>query len=272
MSVASGSSAPESARRVADREAGQSSQPGGTSQLGGESKRHGEPKRRGEQQRSGEQKRSGERRGGGEQKRAVTQSSRVRSRRHWGYVAAGVGLMLVTGVIFATVWVSGRDTAPVLALTRTVHRGEELKADDLTVAHAVADPALVVLPANRVADVVGQRAALDLPAGSLLNPQALVNQSIPGSGQALVGLHLSPAQLPLTDLNPGDSVTIVHAGHEGEVVAADSMTVSGVVVTSGVAEDGSRKVDVTVPTSDAAAVAGWVATGRAAVYLESEEG
>jgi hypothetical protein len=207
----------------------------------------------------------------GESPSTGARSGRVRTRRHWGYIAAGVGLMLLTAVVFATVWASGRATSPVLALANTVHRGEQLTAEDLTVAHTVSDPALSVLKASQVSDVVGQRAALDMPAGSLLNPEALVSESLPRAGHALVGLHLAPAQLPLTPLRPGDSVTIVHAGHNGDVVAADALTVPGVVVGTGTAEDGARKVDVTVPTADAAAVAGWVATGSAAVYLDSQE-
>jgi hypothetical protein len=179
--------------------------------------------------------------------------------------------MLVTATVFASVWVTGRDTTPVLALARTVHRGEPVTAEDLTIAHTVGDPALAVLNAAEVTSVVGQRAALDLPAGSLLNPHALVSKAVPAAGHALVGLHLSPAQLPMTELRPGDSVTIVHAGHDGDATAADAMTIPGIVVTSGTSEDGASKLDVTVPTADAAAVASWVATGRAAVYLESQE-
>lgn len=199
----------------------------------------------------------------------VRPSGRVRARRNWGYVAAGVGLMALTALAFAVIWATGRTTTSVLALANTVHRGQAITADDLTVAHAFADPALTLVPSAQVADVIGQRAALDLPAGTLLSPVALTGAQIPGLGRSLVGLHLSPAQLPLTPLQPGDTVSVVNAGREGDSGSAAAEVVPAIVVASGMSEDGAHIVDVTVPSEAAAQVASWVATGRAAVYLEA---
>lgn len=196
-------------------------------------------------------------------------SGRVRARRNWGYVAAGVGLMALTALTFAVIWATGRTTTSVLALASTVHRGQAITADDLTVAHAFADPALTLVPSAQVAEVIGQRAALDLPAGTLLTPVALTGAQIPAVGRSLVGLHLSPAQLPLTPLHPGDSVSVVNAGREGDTGSAAAEVVAAIVVASGISEDGAHIVDVTVPSQSAPRVASWVATGRAAVYLEA---
>lgn len=181
--------------------------------------------------------------------------------------------MLLTTVGFATLWAAGRATNPVLAMARTVHRGEVITAADLTVAHALADPAIHPVAAASVTDMVGKRAALDLPAGSLLTADAITADPVPGAGAALVGLRLTPGRMPLSELAAGDPVTIVMAGRDGEGAAtAATPTVTATVVGTGTGDDGARMVDVTVPAADAATVTSWVATGRVAIYRDSEAG
>lgn len=181
--------------------------------------------------------------------------------------------MLLTTVGFATLWAAGRTTIPVLAMARTVHRGEMVTAADLTVAHALADPAIRPVPADSVTSVVGQRAALDLVQGSLLTTGSTTDDPVPGAGAALVGLRLTPGRMPLSELSPGDPVTVVLAGRDGEATATGAApTVAATVVGTGTSDDGARMVDVTVPAADAATVASWVATGRVAVYRDSQVG
>lgn len=78
-------------------------------------------------------------------------SPRVRTRRNWGLIAAGVGLTLLTTVMFAAAWAAGRSTVPVLAMADTVTRGSLIEQSDLTVVHLPSDPALATVPAAEAA-------------------------------------------------------------------------------------------------------------------------
>ena len=50
------------------------------------------------------------------------------------------------------------------------------------------------LPASQYDDVVGQRAASDIPAGGLVTPDSVSATAVPPSGKSVVGVALTPAQ------------------------------------------------------------------------------
>lgn len=68
---------------------------------------------------------------------------------------------------------------------------------------------LDVVPADRLATVVGTHAATSLLAGSLLTPEATTDQLLPGGGMSLVGVALDGNQVPAESLLPGDTVRVV---------------------------------------------------------------
>lgn len=74
--------------------------------------------------------------------------------------------------------------------------------------------------------------------------------------------------MPVSEVRPGDLVTVVHAAPDDAAKAIE--TVAAVVVAAGLGDDGSRVVDVTVPSAQAAQVTAWVAAGKAALYRNSE--
>jgi len=165
------------------------------------------------------------------------------------------------------------DTVPVLAVARDVMAGEPLQAADLVVADVNADPALSPVPASQLEALIGRRTAVALPAGSLLTDAAVATTVVPAAGRSMVGVALTPAQLPAEPLQAGDRVRIVDTPTtQGDPPSTTPATISGEVVsTVGPDDTGLTVVDVTVPTSQAPALAARVATGRVALILDSRE-
>ena len=203
----------------------------------------------------------------------VTHYRPVRQRpRRWvfalcaGLVAAGA---LGTGYAFTSV----NDTREVLVVSSDIKRGETIEAGDLAVARISVDPALTPVPGSQEAELEGSRAAVDLWAGTLLTEQAVTDNLVPGEGESLVGISLTPAQMPSEPLYGGDVVRIVTTpGDQGEITDKEPVTIEATVVgVSRVEETGETVVDVSVPEADAADLAARAATGRVALVLDARE-
>ncbi len=197
----------------------------------------------------------------------------TKTRRRSGVLAAGVALVAVGALGAAYLTQVVGDTARVVAVARDVQPGEMIKRADLTVADVSTDPALRPVPANRLSDLVGQRAAVTLAAGSLLTDAAVTEKVLPAAGQSLVGVALQPAQLPAEPLRAGDHIRIVDTpASQGEPPRTTPQTTPGVVVsTAGPDDRGQTIVNVTVPDGQAADLAARVATGRIALILDTRE-
>ncbi|HEX6325718.1 MAG TPA: SAF domain-containing protein [Jiangellaceae bacterium] len=87
----------------------------------------------------------------------------------------GVGLALVALGALAFLYVSGQlsTAVPVIAVVNDVQRGAVIDDGDVGVASVVPDPALAPVPAHRIDEVVGLRAATDLVAGTLLTDSSV---------------------------------------------------------------------------------------------------
>lgn len=194
-------------------------------------------------------------------------------RRRPALVALGVALVALGGLAAAFLVTSVTDTESVLALRVDVDRGTVIEAGDLVVAQVGADPALNPVAADERDEIVGQRAARDLSAGSLLADGSVTEEVIPAEGESLVGVALTPAQLPGTDLRSGDVVRIVNTPRAQEEVDDQQPLSIGatVVATRNVADLGQIVVDVTVPTGDAAQLAALVGTGRIVLVVDGNQ-
>ncbi|MFZ1284414.1 MAG: SAF domain-containing protein, partial [Propionicimonas sp.] len=180
-------------------------------------------------------------------------------------------LVLVGALMGLGVWTISTDSTEIVAVRSAVDRGEVVAADDLMVVRVTVDPAVQVIPAAQLDGLVGQRAASDLVAGSLLAPGGITDLVVPRTGESLVGIALAFGQLPAEPLRPGDKVRLVQTPADQADVPATQVTIDAVV--QGISEVGSDGltvvVDVVVPTSRAAEVAARAATGRVALVLES---
>lgn len=195
-----------------------------------------------------------------------------RRRRPWVFalcaalVAAGA-----LGTAFA--FTSVNDMQEVLVVSRDIKRGETIEAGDLSVVRVSIDPALTPVAGSQKTELEGSRAALDLWAGTLLTEQAITDDLVPGEGDSLVGISLTPAQMPSEPLYSGDVVRIVTTpGDQGEITDQEPVTIEATIVgVSRVQETGETIVDVSVPEGEAADLAARAATGRVALVLDARE-
>lgn len=184
----------------------------------------------------------------------------------------GAVAVVVAGALGAAwLWMASANASEVVAVRDAVQRGEVIDREDLVVVRVGLDPALDVVPASRVEEVVGLRAATDLPAGGLLVAGSVSVQVLPKAGEALVGVGLSPTMLPAEPLLAGDRVLIVETpGPQGEVTTAP-VVMEATVSRVAVLETGATLVDVLVPQDKAAELAARAATGRVALVLQARE-
>ncbi|WP_239021597.1 SAF domain-containing protein [Nocardioides jishulii] len=174
-------------------------------------------------------------------------------------------------LIGAWAWSASTDTQEVLAARDTIHRGETIEAGDLQRIWISRDPLLSPLPASAFDDIVGQRAALDISEGGLLTDASASDEALPPQGQTIVGISLTPAQVPAMPLYGGDKVRIITTpGVEGTPApSTPQFTVAEVVSTAIDETTGNTVVNVVVPYADAGVLAAQAATGNVALVLDS---
>lgn len=182
-------------------------------------------------------------------------------------------LVVLGAVLSVWAYSSLGNAQEVVAVRTDVARGEVITADALQVVRVGVDPALQVVPASGLDDLVGQHAATDLKAGQLVVPAAVTTDVVPHAGFSVVGLSLSSGQLPTGTLIPGDPVRVVSTpGQQGEVAADDLRVFTGMVVqVAPVDASGNVAVVVEVSADQAAELAARAATGKLAVVLDARE-
>ncbi|MCH9814931.1 MAG: SAF domain-containing protein [Actinomycetia bacterium] len=211
------------------------------------------------------------------QRQAVTSETdttapvRIRSQRNPRVIGLGIVTIALGGLGAAWVFTSMTSSVPVVAMAQTVSRGALILSEDVTVANVPLDPALRPVSAARIDEMVGQRAAYDLPSGTLLTVDAATAALVPGPGQSIVGIAVPATRLPVEGPNPGDRVRIVDTPREGdEPPVADPRDQSAQVMAINLdPESGYTIVDVAVPEESSARLAARAATGRVAVVLDS---
>jgi len=203
--------------------------------------------------------------------RVTPPSVPVRSRRRPALVVAGVLLVGFGGLGSAWLVTSAGGTTTVLALAHDVAQGEVITAADLVVVRLTPSLELAPVAADQRGAVIGQRAAARLSAGSLLTAASVTASPVPGAGQSVVGVSLTPAQMPSEQLAAGDPVRIVSTPLTQADPPSDAPAVvpAEVVQVSEPDAAGARTVDVVVPELQAADLAARAATGRVALVLDA---
>lgn len=194
-------------------------------------------------------------------------------RRRPVHIVATVAAIFVGAAIAAWGWTATTTSEAVVAARTTIPRGAVITADDLTTAQISGDNALKVIPGDEVDELVGKRAALDIAAGGLLTPEMTTNDNMPPAGKSIVGISLTPAQVPAITPRSGDKVRLVATtGEGGETSSASPLTTSAEVIDSSTDEvSGNTVVDVLVPYADAAVLADRASTGNIALVVDPLE-
>jgi len=194
-------------------------------------------------------------------------------RRRPALVAGAVAAICLGALLGAWAWTSATNTEEVLAARDTIPRGAIITADDLERVRINADPALDPVPASSYDDIVGQRAALDISAGSLITEESTSDALLPPEGMSVVGVALTSAQAPGLTLQSGDRVRVVATPGEGEAAPAGAPVFNEAEVVGSHLDDttGELVVDLLVSYADATTLAARVATGNVALVLDSGE-
>ena len=129
------------------------------------------------------------------------------------------------------------------------------------------------VPASQAMSLVGQRAAVDLPAGSLVTRGAVTDAVVPAGGSSVVGLGLEPGLLPAGALRSGDRVRVIGVSRQGSPPQGTERLEVAAEVSSVHPSPTSNTVvvDVIVAQEDAARVASRAAAGEVAIVLDSRE-
>ena len=194
-------------------------------------------------------------------------------RRRPALIALAVACICLGALLAAWAWTSTTNTQEVLAARETIPRGAVVTEEDIARVRISTDPALSPVAASKFDELVGQRAALDISAGSLFTVTATTSELLPPGGMSVVGVALAPAQAPGLALQNGDLVRVVVTPGEGADAPAGSPTFSEAEVVGTRADElsGELVVDLLVPHTEAALLAARVSTGNVALILDSRE-
>lgn len=185
-----------------------------------------------------------------------------------------VAVMAVCVIAFVGTQLAATDRQPVLAIARPVTAGNQVSADDLTVAQLAPDPALKSIALSQKASVVGKTAAVDLAPGSLLTDASLGPAAVVGDGEALVGVDVPSAAAPIDAIHSGDRVQIVGVdkGADGKAQGLGQALTEGRVVRVSATRGSTgsamtSSVSVIVPADKAASVAAASVAQRVALVV-----
>jgi hypothetical protein len=188
----------------------------------------------------------------------------VRSRLDLRWLVAGVLAVCVGGLGAAVLYANASSATSVIAIKRTVYRDQIITADDLGVISLAVPIGLDAVSADRLAEIVGKAAIIDLPAGGILTPAEFGEPAVP-EGKVRLGLRLEAGRLPTSAVEPGASVLLVPVGRDGGVPPSGGSVPATIATTPRQQSDGSSVVDLTLAAADGVRVAQLAAAGQLAV-------
>lgn len=208
----------------------------------------------------------------GQEQAAVVAPPKLRRRPV--LIAASVAAVCLGALLGMMAYSSASSAKEAIALRATVHRGDVIQRNDLMTVRVSADSGVRPVPGNEISQVVGKRAAYDMAAGGLLTSSAVTNTLVPAAGQSVVGIGVTPGQLPAIALQPGDNIRVIATPSDqgGSASATTSASTTATVVdVQAEGSNGQQVVDVAVPDSQAAELAAQASTGKVAIVLDSRE-
>jgi len=175
-----------------------------------------------------------------------------------------VGLGLCFGYLYST----AGSKEPVVVLTAPVAVGEVIYRSDLSTVDVAGD--ITAIAGANLESVVGQRAAVALLPGTLLQRSMVTDADPIPPGMAQVGVAVKGGQLPADGLVPSDRVQVLALPGQvaGGNPSAPTVLVDDAVVFAAhqdPTQPGTTLLTLVVPAEVAPAVASASATGAAAV-------
>lgn len=183
-------------------------------------------------------------------------------------VVVGALLVLAGGLGIAWLFATSAQTVPVVVATSTIERGAVIEAGDLARVEVRPDPLLRALPGQDLSRVVGQRAALDIAAGSVVAADAVTGDLVPPEGESVVWVPLATGAEHLV---VGDAVRVVVTPANQEASDAPVFQEGSVAMFSTDPATGQSTVGVQLPHGQAVDLAAGLAGATVSVVLDSRE-
>ena len=198
---------------------------------------------------------------------------RMPGRRNPKWIALGIVALCLGGLLSYMIYARVASETAVVAAAHTVYRGETIERGDLTTITLRGGSLPQTVPATKLTDLVGRRAAYDLIEGSVVPSTAVVDQAIPAEGRAIVGLKLAPGRAPSNLLQPSSLVRLIAMPAAADSSTADelegSIFVGRVIDQSPGADGTSILVNVDVEAGAAPTIAMLAAQDRIAIVRDA---
>ena len=117
--------------------------------------------------------------------------------------------------VFADIYASANRQTSVLIVTQAIQQGQQLSGNELGEANVSISSGVSPIPVADATELVGQRAAFTIPAGSLLTAADVTDSQPIVAGDAVVGMALKAGQLPAAGVESGDEVMVVQTASFG---------------------------------------------------------
>jgi hypothetical protein len=200
-------------------------------------------------------------------------SPRMPGRRNPKWIALGIVALCLGGLLSYMIYARVANETAVVAAAHTIFRGETIEQGDLTTITLRGGSLPQTIPATRLTDLVGKRAAYDLIEGSVVPATGVVDQAIPAEGRAIVGLKLAAGRAPSTVLLPSSLVRLIAMPAAADSSATDELagsTFVGRVIDQSPGADGtSILINVDVEASAAPTIAMLAAQDRIAIVRDA---
>lgn len=190
-------------------------------------------------------------------------SPTLRARRSPRLILIGVLCACLGGLGCALAWQQTTHAHQVVVAARSLARGELIDAGDLTTTSIGAAPGVSTVSAERLDELIGSTALVDLPAGALVATESIGEPRL-ATGFSVIGLHLAAGRVP-GGLVSGSDVVLASAPALGDTAdtAPERRQAPGTVVGPPVqSSDGSWSLDVRVSADAALSLAELAAAGR----------
>jgi len=196
-------------------------------------------------------------------------------RRNPKWIALGVVALCLGALLSYVIYSQVANQAAVVAVTKTVHRGQTVTAADLTTVNLSSSAGVDMVPAEQLDQLVGHRAVYDLVGGSLLPVGAVADVLVPQPGRAVVGIRLVSGRAPSGEIPPGSPLRLVALPPSGADPGFKDQYTGRTFLSREISQvdgvDGtSIVVNVDVPANQAPVVALLAAQERVAVVRDAD--
>lgn len=190
-------------------------------------------------------------------------------KRRWDRRRVLIGTLMSIVFGLTAWWQIGRASDPrsVVVVTDDIAAGDVIEQGDLGTTSVSGGPDIATVSADQLPGLVGERAAVSMPAGTLANRELTMSRVVPREGQVIVGVALAPGQYPASGLKRGDEVRLVVTGGGQSVKAlpAGKAFSATVLAVGDVAENGKVTVDLSISAGEGDLAAAAAGTERIAV-------